>query len=210
MAAQLYRPVERVVTMQIALLIALFTLVTTLVSGGFEPMLAVFLGPIAVAAALHPARRDLIRFTALAEDTANRPLLALAVVALVPVGVYAFGELTLQARLLDDHAELGHYAGMATYALTLVALVAIAAASGVTHRVAVYVAGLLAVLLAASSVFNPTVSAIDGTWAVLAVLWAIAVVAMFERWALTSGKLRERSEHDADFDAVEPKDIRNV
>lgn len=45
MAAQLYRPVERVVAVQVALLVALLTLVTSVVAGSFDPMLAVFLGP---------------------------------------------------------------------------------------------------------------------------------------------------------------------
>lgn len=176
---QLYRPAERVVAMQLAVLVGLLTLVTSAVTG-FDPMLVVFLGPVAVAALLHPARARLIRFDALAEGTENRLLLALAAVALVPVGLYAVGELTLQATLADEHAEFGHYAGMATYALTFVLLAALAAVSGAGHRVAAYVAGLMAVLLAAASLFLPVVSAIETTWSALAVLWAVAVVAVYE------------------------------
>lgn len=177
MLVQLYRPAERVVAMQIALVIALFTVLTTTVSSGFDPMLVVFLGPVVLAGVLHPARRELLRFRAAADGTVNRGLLALAAVAAIPVAVYAVGELTLQATLTDDHAEFGHYAGMATYVLTMVALVAIAAVSGAGHRLAVYVAGLFAVLLAVGSVFEPTSSAISTTWAALAVVWAVTVVA---------------------------------
>lgn len=182
MLVQLYRPAERVVAMQFALVVALFTLLTTLVSSGFDPMLVVFLGPVFVAGVLHPARRELIRFQAYVDGSVNRVLLALAVAAAIPVGAYAVGELTLQATLTDDHAAFGHYSGMATYVLTTVTLVAIAAVSGASHRLAVYVAGFLAVLLAAGSVFQPTVSAISTTWAALAVLWAVAVVAAVH-WA---------------------------
>lgn len=177
MLAQLYRPAERVVAMQYALLVALFTIFTTAVSSGFDPMLVVFLGPVVLAGALHPARRELVRFHAIADGTVNRVLLGLAVVAAIPVATYVVGELTLQATLTDDHAAFGHYAGMATYVLTIVAMVALAAVSGAGHRLAVYVAGFLAVLLAGSSVFEPTVSAISTTWAALAVLWAVSIVA---------------------------------
>lgn len=177
MLAQLYRPAERVVAMQYALLVALFTLLTTLVSSGFDPMLVVFIAPVFVAGVLHPARRELVRFHALADGTVNRVLLVLAVAAAIAVAAYAVGELTLQATLTDDHAAFGHYAGMATYVLTIVALVAVAAGSGAGHRLAVYLAALLTVLLAASWVFQSTVSAISPTWAALAVLWAVAIVA---------------------------------
>lgn len=177
MLAQLYRPVERVVAMQYALLVALFTILMTTASSGFDPMLVVFLGPVVLAGVLHPARRELVRFHAIADGTVNRVLLVLAVVAAIPVAVYAAKELTLQATLTDDHAAIGHYASMATYVLTIVALVALAAVSGAGHRLAVYLAALLTVLLAASSVFQSTVSAISATWAALAVVWAVAIVA---------------------------------
>lgn len=177
MLVQLYRPAERVVAMQFASLVALFTILTTSVSSGFDPMLVVFIGPVVLAGVLHPARRELLRFRAYADGSVNRVLLVLVVAAAIPVAVYAVGELTLQATLTDDHAAIGHYASMATYVLTIVTLVTIAAVSGAGHRLAVYIAGFLAVLLAVGSVFQPTVSAISTTWAALAVLWAIAVVA---------------------------------
>lgn len=177
MLAQLYRPAERVVAMQFALLVALFTILTTTVSSGFELMLVVFLGPVVLAGALHPARRELVRFHAIADGAVNRFLLVLAVVVAIPVAVYAANELTLQATVTDEHSDIGHYASMASFVLTIVALVALAAVSGAGHRLAVYLAGLLTVLLAASSVFQPTVSAISTTWAALAVVWTLAIVA---------------------------------
>lgn len=184
MVSQLYRAAERVVPMQIALGIAILTVATTAVSGGFEPTLLVFLGPIAIAAITHPARERLIHFDALADGRTNWPLLALAILALVPAAGYAIGELTLQATLNDAHAEIGHYASMATYVLVFVTLAGLAAIGGMGHRIAAYVAGVMAVLLAGASMFEPTVSAIDTTWSILAILWAIGVVVSFVLWGL--------------------------
>ena len=117
---------------------------------------------------------------------------------------------SVEYRIMNTRPVFSHYAGMATYALTFVVLVAIAAVSGITHRVAVYVASLMAILLAASSVFNPTVSAIDGAWAALAILWAVTVVATFEWSARAPGAIRGGSEPNGSSDAVEPRGIRNV
>lgn len=184
MLVQLYRSAERVAAMQIAVVVAAILTVGTLASSGFDPLLVIVDAPIALAALAHPARGELVRSDAVASRTVSP-----AVVALVPVALYAAGQLNLQATLADEHAALGHYAGMATLALSIVAVGLLAAVGGTGRRAAAYAAGSFAVVLGAASLFQPAVSALDGTWSVLAILWGLALVAAFE-WSVRSPAAR--------------------
>jgi hypothetical protein len=67
---------------------------------------------IGVVAALHPA--GLVRSVRAA--TVDRRVLALVELAVVPAVVYAATRFGLQLGAVDEHAEFGHYAGMAAYA----------------------------------------------------------------------------------------------
>lgn len=189
MLVQLYRPAERVAAMQIAVVVAAILTVGTLASSGFDPLLVIVDAPIALAALAHPARGELVRSDAVASRTVSPAVVALVALALVPVALYAAGQLNLQATLADEHAALGHYAGMATLALSIVAVGLLAAVGGTGRRAAAYAAGSFAVVLGAASLFQPAVSALDGTWSVLAILWGLALVAAFE-WSVRSPAAR--------------------
>lgn len=183
MLVQLYRPVERISSIRLALLIPIISVIDVAiqnVEGTFDPMLLVFFAPIFVAAGLHPARGELVSRGVFSKAVVNWPLLGLAALALVPVGLYAVGQANLQLTLTDEHAVLSHYSTMATYSLLFVALAALAGIGASGHRGAAYAAAVMAVVLAAASLYQPTSSAIDPTWSVLALLWALAIVVAFE------------------------------
>lgn len=94
MLVQLYRPQQRISAMQLAILlpiIGLIDIIPQLVLGLFDPMILVFFAPVFIAAALHPARDDVFSRDQFSLDALNRPLVGLAAVALVPVGLYAIG-----------------------------------------------------------------------------------------------------------------------
>lgn len=186
MLVQLYRPAERVTAMQVALVVVIVGLVIApiqIAAGTFNPMQLVFFAPVIIAAALHPARGELLDRDVIS-GVAGRPILiALVPVALVPVALYAAGQANLQLTLTDDHAADEHYSSMAAYVGTMVLLTVLAAVSDAPRRLAAYAAGLMPVVLAVASVYQPTVSAIDPIWSALAGLWGVAVVTAFE-WSV--------------------------
>lgn len=198
MLVQLYRPARRVTAMQAALLLTSIDLGVGLVltgmgAGQFDPSVLLFFGPVYVAAALHPARGKLLGVPR--REQLDPVSLALAGLAVVPVGLYAAGQLNLQATLGDDHAALGHYSTMAFHVVSVVALALLASVRSRGRRFAVYGAGLLAVLFAAASVFQPTASGLDTVWATLAALWGLALVATYEL-SVRTGAERRRSTGD--------------
>lgn len=183
MLVQLYRPVERITAMRVALLvpiIAAFDIAIQVVDGVFDPMILVFFAPVLIAAALHPARRNLVPRRVLSREGTTVPLLGLAAVAVVPVAVYAVGQATLQLTLADEHAVVSHYSTMVSFTILLVALAALAGVVGSGGRGPAYAAAVMAIVFAAASWYQPTASAIDPIWALLAVLWGLAVVVAFE------------------------------
>jgi hypothetical protein len=186
MLVQLYKPKNRITTMQLALLIpivALLDIVPQIIQGTFGPMILVFFAPVFIAAALHPARGEVFSRKQLSMDTLNRPLLALAAIALVPVGLYAVGQLNLQLTLTDEHTAVSHYSSMAFYSLLFVVYAALASLGGQHRRAAAYAAAFLAIILAAISIVEPAASAISPLWSGAAVLWALAVVGTYE-WSV--------------------------
>lgn len=186
MLVQLYKPKNRVTTMQMALLISIIALLENAPQFGsetFNPLLLVFLAPVFIAAALHPARDEVFSRKQLSMDALNRPLLALAAIALVPVSLYAAGQMNLQLTLTDDHAAVGHYGSIASYGVVFVLFAALVSLGGQRRRAAAYAAAFLAIILAAISTFEPAASAISPLWSGAAVLWALAVVGTYE-WSV--------------------------
>jgi fucose 4-O-acetylase-like acetyltransferase len=139
-----------------------------------------FFAPIFVAAALHPARGELLNVRGLSRENVSPTLLGLAALAVVPVALYAAGQLNFQQTLADEHAEFGHYATMVYYTLSLLGLASLASRRNRGRRFAAYGAGLLAVMFAIASVFNPTTSGLSSTWAAFAALWGVVFVGAYE------------------------------
>lgn len=186
MLVQLYRPQHRITTMQMALLlpiIGLIDFVPQLVLGLFDPMLLIFFAPVFVAVALHPARDEVLSREQLSRDAVTRPLLGLAAIALVPVGLYAIGQLTLQMTLTDEHAAASHYSGIAFYGVLIVVYASLASLGGQSRRAAAYAAAFLAFVFAAISILHSAASAIGPLWSGAAVLWSLAVFGTTE-WSV--------------------------
>lgn len=183
MLAQLYRPAKRITSMQVAVLLVLADAGISVVAGVFTTESLLFFGPTLLAAALHPARGEVFGFAGLSRGDIDPVVLAVAVLALVPVGLYVLGQLTLQATLDDSHVALTHYSTMGFFSLGMVGLAFLAAVRTRGRRFPAYAAAVMALGLAAASVFYPTASGLDTTWSALAVLWALALVGAYE-WSV--------------------------
>jgi len=190
MLVQLYKPRHRVTTMQMALLVPIVGLVDTVpqaLHGVLDPMVFVLFAPVFIAAALHPARGDLFSREQLSRDSLNWPLLGLAVLALVPVGLYAIGQLNLQMTLSDEHAAMSHYSSIAYSSLLMVVYAALASLGGQSRRAAAFAAAFMAFVFATISTLHPATSAIGPLWSGAAVLWGLAVVGIYE-WSIRRTK----------------------
>ena len=190
MLVQLYEPRRRVTAMQMALLVpfvGLLDSVPQVVLGTLNPLIFAIFAPVFVAAALHPARDEVFSREQLSRDGINRPLLGLAILALVPVGLYAIGQMNLQMTLSDSHAAMSHYSSIAFSTVLTVAVAALASLGGQSRRAAAYAATFMAFVLAAISTLHPAASAIGPLWSGAAVLWGLAVVVTYE-WSVRRPK----------------------
>jgi predicted small integral membrane protein len=178
---QLYRPVRRVAALQLTVLAVL------LATGAFAlgelfleiaPPLVAMLALALVAAALHPARGQLLR---IATGRLDRVALGLVVLAAVPLGWYGVDQLGLQLSTADDHALIGHYAGMTAAALFAVVAGLVAATTTAGRRFAALAAAFVVAWVGLASAYQPAqASAVALPWAVAAVVWAVAFVAASE------------------------------
>jgi hypothetical protein len=166
--------------MQVALILSIIDIGVSIVAGAFVPLTLLFFAPVFIAAALHPARGDVIGFGGIARENINPVLLGLFALAVVPVVLYVAGQLNFQFVLEDEHAAMYHYTTMVYYGLSFLALAGLAAVGARGRRAAAYGAGFMAAMLGVASLAFPAMSALDFTWSVLAILWAVAVVVAVE------------------------------
>jgi len=155
----------------IALLVAFVFATTWLV---FAP--APILGALTlIATILHPGRRDFFRSFSVAR--VNRIMLALIIIAAVPLLAFAFTNIGLQRRLTNDHAALGHYGFMAAFSLSVVGIGLLASFRSAGWRLTAVVAGVLPALLGlASLVYPDNDSGLSPAWALAAIAWGAAFV----------------------------------
>lgn len=178
MISQVWRTEKQVGAMQQAAVLMTLIIVTMLVAGMFEPPLLIFLALIVTAAALHPARGQLLNVRRV-----DPYLLALTAVAAIPLVDYSVDHLRLQltAGAADTHAAFGHYAIMAAYAFAIVLLGVLAALRPSGWRVPTYSAALMAIHLGvASLVMVDQSSGIGALWGTLAILWGMAFAVVAE------------------------------
>jgi cbb3-type cytochrome oxidase subunit 3 len=183
MLAQLYRPAKRVTAMQVAVLLVLADASVSVVAGVATTESLLFFGPTLLAAVLHPARDEVFGFARVSREDIDPVVLAVAALAVVPVGLYVLGQLTLQATLDDSHVALTHYSTMGYFSVSMVGLVFLAAVRTRGRRFPAYAAAVMALGLAAASVFYPTASGLDTLWSGLATVWALALVGAYE-WSV--------------------------
>jgi plastocyanin len=182
--AQLRRPTQNVAGMLMAVIPWAGLLLAALLSGDTGVILSterllVAAGTV-MATLLHPAGRDFFGSFSLAR--VNRAMLGLVVVAAVPLLVFAFTNVGLQATLTDDHAAQGHYGFMAAFGFTAVGVGLVASARPTGWRLTAWVAGALPALLGLSSLLYPdNASSLGSVWSIAAIVWGIVFVFVAER-----------------------------
>lgn len=158
--------------------------------GGFVIVATVLLGTLTLNAAIfHPTGRGLIRSFSVSRT--DRALLALVLVASLPLLGYAATNIGLQANPIQDgHAAAGHYGFMAALSFTVIGVGSLAGLRPDGWRLTAWVAGALPGLLGLSSLAFPDVSSsLEPVWAIASIAWGIVFVAAAERsWARDRGR----------------------
>jgi hypothetical protein len=190
MLAQLRRPSKNIAGMSMALIPWLGLLLAAVLSTdagvirSAERML-VAAGTV-TAALLHPARRDFFR--SFSVSRVNWVMLALAIVAAVPLLAFASTNIRLQGAVADEHAGMGHYGFMAALSFTVIGAGLLASLRPDGWRLTVWVAGLLPALVGLVSVVYPDASSSLGVvWALAAIAWGVVFVAAAELTRIVEG-----------------------
>ena len=131
------------------------------------------------AAVLHPARGHFFR--SFSAQRLNWVMLALVVVAAVPVLALASTYVGLQGTATNDHAAMGHYGFMAAFAFTVLGVGLLASLRPEGWKLTAWVTGLLPVLLGlASLVYRDVDSSLTPVWAFAAIAWGVVFVTAAE------------------------------
>jgi hypothetical protein len=150
---------------------------TTWIRFAPAPILA---GLILVAILLHPTGRSFFR--SFRASRVSRFMLALVIIASVPLIVLASANVSRQRILTNDHAALGHYGFMAAFGFTVIAVGLLATLRPDGWRLTAWTAGLLPALLGLTSLVYPDVdSSLAVPWALAAIAWGVVFVAVAER-----------------------------
>lgn len=176
--AQAYRPVQRVASMWGSFVVILVVSAGTVAYGVGRPEEVLpFLAITGIALLAHPAGRALLR----RGDSFSPALLALVVIAAVPLLAFAFNQLGLSGSSTDPHAVDGHYVMMVGLVAATLAYGAFAALGFVGWRLAAWLAALPMAYYGLMSISFPVQAGSTGTmWGVAAILWAVAFVAVAE------------------------------
>jgi hypothetical protein len=181
--AQLRRPARNVAGMLMALLPWAGLLLAAVLSTdagvirSAERML-VAAGTVG-AVLLHPARREFLR--SFSVSRINQVMLALVIIAAVPLVAFAFTNIGLQGTVPDDHAVMGHYGFMAAFGFTVIGVGLLASLRPDGWRLTAWLAGILPALLGLASMVYPDASSSLGlAWALAAIAWGVVFVAAAE------------------------------
>ncbi|MGH2376997.1 MAG: hypothetical protein ACRDGT_00820 [Candidatus Limnocylindria bacterium] len=186
MLAQFRRPLENVAGQLMALiptvglvLTAVLTLILTNDGGVLQPPWITVGVAAFTATLLHPTWSGLFRSFGVARI--DRVMLALVIVAAVPLLAFASTHIGLQGGIQDEHARAGHYGFMAGFSFTVIGIGLLASLRPDGWRLTAWVAGLLPALLGLASVVYPDArSSLSLVWALAAIAWGIAFVAAAE------------------------------
>jgi hypothetical protein len=181
MLAQLRAPRRNVASQLMALLpFAALMLAVALTNTWVlsPPWLAVGASTV-LATMFHPAGDPLRSFGVARLD---RAMLALVGAAAVPLLSFAWTNIALQRAGPTDHVLLGHYGYMAALSFTVIGVGLLASARPDGWRPTAWVAGLLPIFLGlASLVFRGNEGGLGLPWALAAIAWGVAFVAVAER-----------------------------
>jgi len=126
----------------------------------------------------HPTGRNLFRSFSLAR--ADRVMLALVVIAAVPLLEFASTNIGLQRTAANDHFAAGHYGFMAAFSFTLIGVGVLASLRPDGWRLTAWVAGILPALLGLASLLFPVDSSLGLLWALAAIAWGVTFLAAVE------------------------------
>jgi hypothetical protein len=178
MLAQLRRPSENVAGQLMALIpwVAL-GLASVLSRTGIRFAPAPILGALTLLAIiLHPSGRNFVRTFRVSR--VNRVMLALVLIAAMPLVAFASTNIGLQRSVTNDHAALGHYGFMAAFSFTVIGVGILASLRPEGWMLTAWIAGLLAALLGlASAVFPDVDSSLGLAWGLTAIGWGVMFVA---------------------------------
>lgn len=188
--AQAYRPTSRVASMWGAFLTILVICIGTVGYGVGRPEEVLsFLLVAGIALIAHPAGRGLLR----RGDSFSPALLALVVIAAVPLVAFMVNQFGLSANALDPHASEGHYVAMAGLAFAPIAYGAFAAFGFVGWRLASWLAAIPMAYYGLMSVSFTAQAGSTGTmWGIAAIVWALAFVAVAEYSRVSSSTTLRR------------------
>jgi hypothetical protein len=125
---------------------------------------------------LHPTARSFFRSFRFAR--VSRVVLALVIIAAVPLLGFAFPNIGLQRTVTNDHAMLGHYGFMAAFAFTVIGVGLVASLRPAGWKLTAWVAGFLPILLGATSlVFSDNDSSLGVVWSLVAIGWGVVFIA---------------------------------
>jgi hypothetical protein len=178
MLAQLRRPSQNVAGQLMALIPwAALGLASVLSRTGIRFAPAPILGALTLLAiVLHPSGRNFLRTFRVSR--VNRVMLALVIIAAVPLVAFASTNIGLQRSVTNDHAALGHYGFMAAFSFTVIGVGILASLRPEGWMLTAWIAGLLAALLGlASAVFPDVDSSLGLAWGLVAVAWGVMFVA---------------------------------
>src|SRR5918995_3723904 len=170
MLAQLRRPLENGAAQLMALIpwVALglaFARAPHWVPFAPAPILAAL---TLLAIILHPAGRHF--FGSFSVSRVNRVMLALVIIAAVPLLAFASTNIGLQRTVSNDHAALGHYGFMAAFSFTVIGVGLLATLRPDGWRLTAWVTGLLLAIVGVTSVLYPdAISSLDWGWALAAI-----------------------------------------
>ena len=133
----------------------------------------------AVLLALHPARTRVWKCV-----KGSVAILLLGVIGLVPAFIFALHQGDMQRNVMpgmEEHAKFHHFTGMAFVALAMALGVMAAAFPGTKQRLAIWIAGVPAVLVGATDLaYNGYVGSLNPMWAWATIIWGVLVILVGE------------------------------
>lgn len=185
-AAQLVRPQQRIGAAWSYLILAGVTLAIALVVAELPPeAVPILIGVLVfaiIAFVVHPSAMS-AKITPV--DKQSPLLWALVAVAAIPLLVFAADQFAINAASGpgDEHWEFGHWTFMGIYPIVTILLGAVSALKFSGWRLPGWLAGIMVLFHALTSLIVPAASALSTLWAILALLWAIVFIGAIEREA---------------------------